>query len=45
VNFAIELKMGTFKDLTVYKKAFDRAMEIFTISKGFPTEERYSLTD
>ncbi len=35
----------TFKDLTVYKKAFELAMDIFEISKGFPKEERYSLTD
>ncbi len=37
--------MGTFKDLTVYKKAFELAMEIFEISKSFPKEETYSLTD
>ncbi|MCA0382625.1 MULTISPECIES: four helix bundle protein [Phnomibacter] len=37
--------MGTFKDLTVYKKAFAQAMEIFHISKEFPPEEKYSLTD
>jgi four helix bundle protein len=29
----------------VYKKAFELAMEIFEVSKGFPKEERYSLTD
>jgi len=34
-----------FKDLTVYKKAFQLAMEIFEISKTFPREETYSLTD
>lgn len=33
-----------FKDLTVYKKAFKLAMEIFQISKIFPKEEIYSLT-
>jgi four helix bundle protein len=37
--------MGTFKDLTVYKKAFELAMEIFEISKSFRKEETYSLTD
>lgn len=36
---------GTFRDLTVYKKAFALAMEIFELSKRFPKEERYSLTD
>src|SRR5258706_16462113 len=34
-----------FKDLTVYKKPFSLAMDIFEISKSFPKEERYSLTD
>ncbi|MDQ0476830.1 four helix bundle protein [Chryseobacterium sp. MDT2-18] len=33
------------KDLVVYQKAFSAAMEIYTISKTFPQEERYSLTD
>lgn len=35
----------TFRDLTVYKKAFALAMEVFEISKKFPPEEEYSLTD
>lgn len=35
----------SFRDLTVYKKAFELAMEIFEISKAFPKEEKYSLTD
>ncbi len=35
--------MAGFKDLVVYQKAFDLAMEIFEISKGFPREERYAL--
>jgi len=33
------------KETTVYKKAFELAMEIFRISKSFPPEEKYSLTD
>ena len=33
------------KETTVYKKAFIVAMQIFEISKLFPPEERYSLTD
>jgi four helix bundle protein len=37
--------MGSFKDLIVYKKAFQLAMEIFEMTKTFPKEERYSLTD
>lgn len=36
---------GTFRDLTAYKKAFALAMDIFTLSKKFPAEEKYSLTD
>jgi len=35
----------SFRDLTVYKKAFEFAMEIFELTKTFPKEERYSLTD
>jgi four helix bundle protein len=37
--------MAGFKDLIVYQKAFSLAMEIFEISKRFPKEEKYSLTD
>ncbi|MBD2441161.1 four helix bundle protein [Nostoc sp. FACHB-110] len=33
------------EDLEVYKIAFDAAMQIFVLSKQFPVEERYSLTD
>jgi len=36
---------SSFKDLTVYKKAFSLAMEIFEKSKKFSKEETYSLTD
>lgn len=32
-------------DLEVYQRAFAAAMNIFTLSKRFPKEERYSLTD
>ncbi len=34
-----------FRTLLAYKKAFEQAMDIFEISKSFPKEERYSLTD
>lgn len=34
-----------YKDLLAYKKAFSLAMEIFKVSKLFPKEETYSLTD
>lgn len=33
------------KDLAIYKIAFEAAMKIFELSKKFPVEERYSLTD
>lgn len=36
---------GSFRDLKVYKKAFDFAMEIFEMTKQFPSEEKYALTD
>lgn len=35
----------SFRDLSVYRKAFELAMEIFEVSKTFPKEETYSLTD
>ena len=34
-----------FKKTKVYQKAFELAMQIFEVSKSFPKEERYSLTD
>lgn len=38
-------KIGSVKELEVYKLAFKAAMEIFEISKTFPKEEIFSLTD
>ncbi|MFQ5787922.1 MAG: four helix bundle protein [Thermodesulfobacteriota bacterium] len=34
-----------FRDLEVYKLAFESAMNIFEITKRFPSEEKYSLVD
>jgi hypothetical protein len=34
-----------FRELRVYREAFDSAMLIFDCSKEWPKEERYSLTD
>ncbi len=34
-----------FKKLLAYQKGFDLVMSIFEISKSFPKEETYSLTD
>lgn len=33
------------RELEIYKMAFDAAMQIFELSKKFPPEEQYSLTD
>ena len=37
--------MGDYKDLLVYQKAYSLAIDIYKLSKRFPAEERYSLTD
>ena len=37
--------INSFRDLIVYKKAYKLAMDIFEVSKVFPKEEKYSLTD
>ena len=37
--------MLRFQDLLAYKKGFALAMRIFNLSKSFPKEETYSLTD
>jgi four helix bundle protein len=34
-----------FRDLDVYKAAQSLSLQLFEISKSFPKEERYSLTD
>jgi four helix bundle protein len=36
--------MGHYKDLKVYVKAFELAMEIFHLSLKFPSEEKFGLT-
>jgi len=33
------------RDLKVYQLAYKLAMDIFNVSKSFPKEEKYSLTD
>ncbi|MFD2540699.1 four helix bundle protein [Lacinutrix gracilariae] len=37
--------MLRFQDLLAYKKGFALAMNIYNLSKSFPKEETYSLTD
>ena len=39
------MQIKSAKDLIVYKKAYELAMQIFNASKSFPKEEQYSLTD
>ena len=39
------MKIESFRDLIVYQKAFDLQQQIFSITKVFPKEEMYSLTD
>ena len=39
------MKIQEHTDLEVYRKAFDGAMLIFEVTKKFPKEETYSLTD
>jgi four helix bundle protein len=34
-----------YKDLKVFQLSYKLAMEIFELTKAFPKEERYSLTD
>jgi four helix bundle protein len=41
----VRKKIQTHRDLEVYVRAFDAAMQIFELSKSFPKEETYSLTD
>jgi four helix bundle protein len=35
----------SFRDLEVYKLSREVTREIYIMTKGFPTDERYSLTD
>ena len=35
----------SFRELTVYQKAFEQAMRIFQLTKRFPKEEQYAWTD
>jgi len=34
-----------FKELLAFQKSFQLAMDVFQLSKSFPKEEKYSLTD
>ena len=37
--------MAGIRDLFLYQKAFELSMMVFRLSKKFPVEEKYSLTD
>ncbi len=39
------MRVADYKELRVYKLAFESAMEIFKLSRAWPSEEKYSLTD
>ncbi len=36
---------GSYGDLTFYRQAMDAAMAIFSATRAFPVEERYSMVD
>ena len=38
-------RISSVRELEVYQIAFEASMQIYEISKSFPKEERYSLTD
>jgi len=42
---ARKTKVVCHTDLEVYQRAFAAAMEVFRLSKSFPRDEKYSLTD
>lgn len=39
------VKIRSHEDLQVFQLAFDVSIKIFELSKSFPKEEKYSLTD
>ena len=39
------MRVTDYKELRVYRLAFESAMEIFDLTKRFPSEEKFSLTD
>ncbi len=38
-------KIRSYEELQVFQLAFEASMKIFELSKSFPNEEKYSLTD
>ena len=39
------MKIRSHRDLDTYKLAFKASMEIYELTKSFPIDEKYSLTD
>lgn len=39
------MKINSWRELEVYQSAFELQQKIFELSKTWPAEERYSLTD
>ena len=44
-NIIISKQLNSAKDLEVYKEAYSLAMEIYTLSKLWPAEEKFALID
>jgi four helix bundle protein len=44
-SFSIGKMVRSFRDLRVYREAFLAAREIYQLSRDWPKEERYALTD
>jgi four helix bundle protein len=42
---AMPERIKSYRDLRVYQLAMEAAMEIFELTKSFPVEEKYSMTD
>lgn len=39
------MKIRSHRELEVFRMSFDASMRLFELSKAFPREEQYSLTD
>src|SRR5947207_1144977 len=39
------MSVADYNDLRVYRSTFEAAVQIYELSRGFPTEEKYSLSD
>jgi four helix bundle protein len=42
---AVGDRINSYRDLHVYQNAMEAAMEIFELTKAFPSEEKYSMVD